>query len=514
MTTRVQWSAWLLVAAFSGCASLPTDVTRIESSAYSTPLATTLGRVSGEAAATHTALSGFRILDSGRDAFRERLALIESAERSIDLQYYIWNSDVTGRYLAQRVLTAADRGVRVRILLDDINVGGRDAVLAALDAHPLIEIRIYNPLPRGTVRRWFGIVGNFAKINRRMHNKSLSVDGAATIIGGRNIGDEYFDASPELNFSDRDLLAVGPVVEQMGRGFDAFWNSKWAQPIAAIAPTKITSSGLQQRSSRATAAAATLSELGYELPRDAAQGMLNVEATLPQLIWASARLVIDGPPATSDSSTAQPVALALRELASAAQSEVLIESAYLIAGDPALDLIKQLHSRGVRQQALTNSLASNDLSTNHSGYARRREQMLRSGLELYELRPDAASCDAITAQSCARGAAFSLHSKSVVFDRRTVYVGSFNLNLRSAYLNSETALIIESPELAQQIAAAIEDHMRPENSWHVTFDAKDRLQWQTVRDGHTQVSTHEPETGFWRRFVVGFYRLLPMEKYL
>ncbi|MET0656664.1 MAG: phospholipase D family protein [Steroidobacteraceae bacterium] len=479
---------------------------------------TTLGRAAADAAAVRAGHSGFLVLDSGKDALLERLALIESAERSIDLQYYIWNSDSTGRYMAARVYAAAERGVRVRILLDDMNTSGRDAVLAFLDSHPAIEVRIYNPIAaRSGAGRLLGIARDFSRVNRRMHTKSLTADGAGTIVGGRNIGDEYFDVSAELNFSDRDLLSVGPVVAQVEEGFDTFWNSPWAYPIASLTQATLTSKEAEARRTGAVQAGEELAKRGYH-PVDALlPAQAHFSSLLPRLVWAPARLVHDVPPVdgdVSDTSAVQPVAQALAEIAGSAQHEVLIESAYFILGDPALERFAQLKAHGVRLRALTNSLASNDLATNHSGYARRREQMLEAGIELHELRPDAASCQTIVANGCADGAAFGLHAKSAVFDRRIVYVGSFNVNLRSAYLNTETVLIIESPVLAEQIAQSIEVNMRAENSWRVELDEKEHLRWITARDGVEEVSTHEPATGLWRRFQVGFYKLFPVEKYL
>lgn len=506
----------VLAAACSGCVPLSHDLRRLDSIAYSTPLATDLGKIAADAASAHDLQSGFLVLDSGKDALLDRLALIEAAQRSLDLQYYIWNSDMTGRYLAARVYAAAERGARVRILLDDFNTSDRDAVLAALDAHPQIEVRIYNPIARGAPR-WLGIVGDFAKVNRRMHNKSLTADGAATIIGGRNIGDEYFDASDERNFRDRDVLAVGPVVGQVGRAFDDFWNSDWAQPIVALATDKLTAEEWEQRRARAFELEKTLAHSGYELPQDPARALTAVASIMQRLVWAPARLVVDELPKADDRQSPdapKAVAAALREVAEGAQQEILIESAYLIPGDAALGLLSQLHGRGVRVRALTNSLASNDLSTNHSGYARRREQLLHAGVDLYELRPDAASCSTLTQDRCAQGAAFGLHAKSIVFDRRIVYVGSFNVNLRSALLNTETALIIDSPALAQQVAGAIERNIQAENSWRVAFDQGESLRWTTQRGGKVEQSSNEPQTSWWRRTVVSFYALFPLEKYL
>jgi putative cardiolipin synthase len=266
-----------------------------------------------------------------------------------------------------------------------------------------------------------------------------------------------------------------------------------------------------------------VADLGYEAPAgQTGQTGLASEfqaTTLPALVWAPARLVFDPPPTAdqiADSDDAQPVARELRALVATARSEILAESAYLILGDQSLSEAARLHSAGVHLRVLTNSLASNDLVTNHSGYARRRPEMLDAGIELYELRPDAAACQRLIQLSrpCAGKPAFALHSKSLVLDRRVVYVGSFNLNLRSTYLNSETALIVDSPELAVQIAVSMAELLEPDSSWRVLRGADGRLEWRTEVAGKEVRSTREPMAGYWKRFTSRFYRLFPLEKYL
>jgi len=470
------------------------------------------------ATARHPGLSGVMLVDSGAQALRHRDALVAAASRSIDAQYYIWNSDASGRYLAARLLAAADRGVRVRILLDDINIAGRDAVLARLATHPNVQIRVYNPSAgRQGILRLLGFIRDFSQINRRMHNKSFTVDGAASIVGGRNVGDEYFDLDPEMNFRDRELLAVGPVVEQVTRGFEAFWNSTWTRPAESLAGADAVNDVDTDLPGLMQAATGQVTGLGYRPPDDLA-GNFRAE-TLPALIWAPARVVFDSPPTTeqvADSDEEQLVARELRQLVATAQSEILAESAYLILVGDSLDEAARLHASGVRMRALTNSLASNDLVTNHSGYARNRPAMLDAGIELYELRPDAAACQRLIelSRACDERPAFSLHSKSIVVDRRVVYVGSFNLNLRSTYLNSETALIVDSPELGAQVAASIEELLQPDSSWRVLRSADGSLEWRTEIDGEVVRSTHEPMAGRWKRFTSRVYRLFPLEKYL
>ncbi|MBL8199434.1 MAG: phospholipase D family protein [Chromatiales bacterium] len=465
-------------------------------------------------AAAHPGQSGVLLLDTGVEALRQRDALIEAATQTIDAQYYIWNPDASGRYLAARLLAAAARGVHVRVILDDINAAGRDAAMAGLAAHPNVEIRIYNPTAaRGGFLRTLGFIRDFSRVNRRMHNKSFTADGAVTIVGGRNVGDEYFDLDPETNFRDRELLAVGPVVNEVNAGFEAFWNSTWTRPVESLA----TVDGEPDLFEELSAATGAVTAQGYEVP-DGLSGLVATE-TLPALLWAPARLVFDTPPTAEeidDSDAQQRVALELRQLVAGTRREILVESAYFILGDQSLAEAARLHEAGVDLRVLTNSLASNDLVTNHSGYARRRPAMLDAGIELFELRPDAAACRRLVrvSRACENGPAFSLHAKSMVLDRSVVYIGSFNLNLRSTYLNSETALIVESPELAQRVAASMEELFRPDSSWRVLRGKGGGLEWVTEVDGREVRETHEPMTSFGRRFNSGFYRLFPLEKYL
>jgi putative cardiolipin synthase len=473
------------------------------------------------AAAGHAGDTGVLLLDTGAEALAERDALIDAAVQSIDAQYYIWNADAAGRYLAARLLVAAERGVRVRILLDDINIAGRDAALAALAAHPRVAVRIYNPADaRSGLARLWGFAREFSRLNRRMHNKSFIVDGAVAIVGGRNIGNEYFDLDPAMNFRDREVLVAGPVVSGVSEGFEAFWTSRWTRPVSALADEAPGPEELDAARVRLADSGAELAALGHVPPGLRADAGSYASGLLSRLIWAPVRLVVDLPPdgddGMADSSRPQAVAQALNSLAGSARHEILLESAYLILDAQTLAEAARLTAGGVGIRALTNSLASNDLVTNHSGYARNRRAMLESGLQLFELRPDAGACQRLvsTAGGCENGREFSLHSKSMVVDRRTVYVGSFNINLRSTYLNSETALIIDSPVLAERIAASIEELMAPDSSWQVLRRSSGGLEWRTETAAGPVVRTHEPETGLWRRFQSRFYRMFPLEKYL
>lgn len=495
-------------------------VDKDSSTAFTDSQSTSVGRLANGLSREFSGQSGFLVINQGRQAYSQRARLASLAEKSIDAQYYIWNSDRSGRLLAWHMLQAADRGVRVRILLDDFNVGDRDVPLAAMDSHRNIEVRIYNPARTGFragLSKSFGFLNEFKRLNRRMHNKTYVVDGGVGIVGGRNIGDEYFDLNNQINFRDRDVLAIGPIVRDISGNFDTFWNSDLAIPIHAIAERPPETLEIQElfEKLRRYAADPVNDELRYDENMSANTRMTALQ---DNLIWAEAELVYDNPASSAkatDGDTAQRVAARLGETVRNAKSEIIIESAYFVLGNPELDLLKALKDRSVKVLALTNSLSSNDVITNHAAYARSREDMLEHGIELYELRPDAESCHRLVATDglCGQQHEFSLHSKSMVVDKKVVYVGSFNVNLRSKYFNSETALIIHSPKLSLILAADIKENTLPENSWHVSLDDDGDIQWVTLRDGEQVISENEPETGYLQRFKSELFSKLPLEKY-
>ncbi|NJN50646.1 MAG: phospholipase D family protein [Gammaproteobacteria bacterium] len=520
---RFGFVAALLI--LTSCASLPARLAVEPTYRFSDPERTALGaraqaaisrHLDTVATSQHAGQAGVRVLEGGYEAFIERAALIEAAQQSIDAQYYIWNSDRTGRYLAGRIYAAAQRGVRVRLLIDDINVAGRDAVMVALDAHPNIELRIYNPFSvRAGVRRTLGFLSEWARLNRRMHNKSFTVDGSVAIIGGRNIGDEYFDASETFNFRDRDVSMVGDVVADVGDMFDQFWNSTLTYPVTQLAAReeRLTPAEIDQLIDGAVAMGDELTALGFALPTGPQQGMAAYERSLAAATWAPARLVHDEPPSANDiaaSDTLQPSAQAFAELVRETRSELVIESAYLVLDDRSLEGLRALIDGGVKVVAETNSLASNDVTANHAAYVRRRKAILESGVVLYELKPDAPACAHLVAVGCDADRTYGLHAKSYVFDRRRVWIGSFNLNLRSAYLNAEAGLIIDSPELADRIAASIMEMTHAQNSWRVRLEGGS-VRWSSAGG---QTYSHEPETRWPRRALTAMIAALPMEKYL
>jgi putative cardiolipin synthase len=492
-----------------GCASVPKDYPRTQSAALKDYQSTAIGKYVAKAAARHPGESGFAIIRTGRNAFTDRVALAELAQKTLDLQYYIWEQDATGRLLAERVLQAADRGVRVRVLLDDINFKGRDAVLAALDAHPNIEIRVFNPFAiRGA--RGLEFLTNFARINHRMHNKLIVMDNALAIVGGRNIGDHYFQVHTEANYRDLDVAAGGPVVREISAVFDHFFNGDWAVPISALVERPYTEKDLQE--ARATIRERIAADpYPYPIDQDVAELKSALKGEIAKFIWAPGQIVWDDPAEIAAHGNTSRMLEALHRRVGRLDAELLIESPYFVPRDRAIARMKELHDRGVRIRILTNSLASNDVMAAAAGYAARRKQVLESGVELYELRADAG---VIKKRLVFFGAKAALHAKVLVFDRKDVFIGSFNLDPRSADINTEAGLYIESPKLAAQVIAWMDDGVRPENSYRVFLEKDGKVTWETQDDGKEVIYHHDPESSAWQRFEAGFIGILPVENQL
>ena len=464
----------------------------------------------------HSDDSGFILLRDGDRALRERLYLADIADHSIDVQYYIWNSDMSGKLLARKLIEAADRGVSVRILLDDFSVGDRNEQLMTLNSHANIQVRVYNPfVNRAGAAKWLNFAFDFERLNRRMHNKTYSVDGVAAIVGGRNIGDEYFNRNENLNFRDLDLFTVGSVVRQVSQSFQEYWASPWAIPI-----DRLVQSDFEEASNDRIAAFvdANKTELARTINYSQSGSPENHMArSVNTLVWAPAMFVYDRPGGENNDAYQEGpkrVARQLLQLAAGSDREILLESAYFVLDEPALELAARLREKGVKVRALTNSMASNDVLPNHTSYAMVREDMLRQGIELHELRPDAGSCLESVGQEkyCDQDSFIGLHTKAAVFDRKTVYVGSCNLNLRSAYLNTEVGMFIESPLLAEMLAEQIESFMTLENSWHPIL-RDDNVVWVTKSNGEEEIILHEPQTSWLERVKEGVLSLVPGAKY-
>lgn len=448
--------------------------------------------------------SGVFALREGPDAFAARVLLAGAAERTLDVQYYIWHDDMSGALLFEALHRAADRGVRVRLLLDDNNTAGLDGTLAALDAHPNVEIRLFNPF---RYRRWrlLAYVVDFARLNRRMHNKSFTADRAATIIGGRNVGDEYFGMGQELSFIDLDVLAVGPVVADVSDDFERYWASASAQRARRIvgpAPE---------------AAVADLTAAAHRVEHDPLGARyLHALATCPfvrdlvdgrlQLEWADVHMVSDDP-AKGLGRAADDTLLwsRLRAIIGTPRQELHLVSPYFVPGSAGVTELAELSHAGVCITVLTNALEATDVPAVHAGYAKRRKPLLEAGIGLFELKR-------LPGRGSARGSgvmgssASSLHAKTFAVDRARAFVGSFNFDPRSARLNTEMGFVIDSPRLAQAIATVFVERI-PDRAYRVSLTEAGALQWSS--DG--QRFDDEPGAGWGKRLLVWLLEQLPIE---
>ena len=503
-----------ILLTFTGCATrLPTDVQRTPSAAITDPTTTYLGRLFEKAAAENPDESGFVLIRKGRPAFTDRIAMTALAERSLDLQYYIWEADTTGRILALRLAEAADRGVRVRILVDDNNITGRDSPIAALDAHPNIEIRIFNPFAhRGS--RLFGYLTDFSRLNHRMHNKVIIADNALAIVGGRNIGNHYFGVHTDANFRDLDIAAAGPIVRDLSNVFDYFWNGQWAFPISTLAKGTHTRTDLE---ATVTTAKVLINEEGYPYPLDQEVEELTgqMRTVSEGFIWAPGKVIWDDPATMQTDKGASTINETLHRKLQTLEKELLIESAYFVASDRGVRMARMLHEKGVEMRVLTNSLSSNDVVAAHAGYASYRKALIEAGVQMYELRPDSVSPTVVEKKIIVGGKSkAALHTKAIVFDHESIFVGSFNLDPRSAYINTEMGVYVENPELTCQLIAYMDEGVLPKNAYRVMLDDDEDLIWHTQMDGKPVTFTKEPQTTFWQRFMSGFIKMLPVEKQL
>jgi len=529
--TAIRSALAILTAVVLGaCATLPPGAAfpKIASVALPHPQDTRLGGQFEAAANEHGGNSAFRIITVGVDGFLTRVQMIDAAERTLDLQYYIFRGDETGRLLTEALLRAADRGVRVRVLIDDGDTIAGDEQIIALDAHPAIEVRIFNPFAyRGHVRllRAIEFLFNTSRLDYRMHNKLLVADNAAALIGGRNIGNQYFQMDPESQFADDDVFAAGPIARQLSATFDEYWNSGLAIPAAALHRGKHTPSALADHRERERESPGrqlqTLKTDGIDYIKRIATGEPYagmISGRLP-LVWAHAQVVCDSPDKKQVESGALAGRLMTRPVASTAravQSELLMVTPYYIPADAEVQLLKELRRRNVRVRILTNSLESTPELSAHSGYMRFRVPLLQEGVELYEVRSllgNARGSGQTTRVS--RYGNYALHAKLYVFDRQRLFIGSMNFDQRSKRLNTEVGLIIDSPELAQQTAARFDAMAQPEDSYVLALrphsaGSRPRLMWQTEEDGQLVEYTQEPARSDWQRLDVRLLSLLPL----
>jgi putative cardiolipin synthase len=492
----------------AGCASLAPPQERTATHAVEGTHDTRLARALAGYAETRSGNTGIHPLPQARDAFAARALLAAAADRSIDVQYYIWHDDEVGNLLFEALWHAAERGVRVRMLLDDMNTKGLDPTLAALDGHPNIEVRLYNPLVQRDLRA-LNFVGDFARVNRRMHNKSFTVDNQVTIVGGRNVGNEYFAAGSGVLFADLDVIAVGAAVPAVSKEFDLYWNSPSAYPAAQFVGAG-DAARLQAKfaANRARPDAVAYLEAVRATPivRDLLDRRLTFE-------WTGARVVNDDPAKTLDTTSRTDILLfpeLVRSIGHPRRTLDLV-TPYFVPGEEGAAALVHLAQGGTVVRILTNSLSASDVSAVHAGYAKRRETLLRGGVKLYELKPTAARDAPDADMSAGSSGSSGLHAKTFAVDRERVFVGSFNFDQRSARLNTEMGLVIESGALAQRLADAF-DRQLPLVAYEVRIRPDGGgLQWiEHTAAGERRHDT-EPGTGWWDRFKVQVLSVLPIE---
>ncbi len=519
---------WLVLSFglfINACTSLPVDYPRSESHVLTETKGVRLDSVIRPKLEGHEDQSGALLLSSGLDAFLARLVLAETADSSLDIQYYIWHGDTTGKLLINALIKAAERGVRVRLLLDDIGTAANDKALLMMDDHPNIEVRLFNPIAHRSART-LGMIGDLSRVNRRMHNKSFTADNLAAIVGGRNIGDEYFEADGNLEFTDLDVLLIGKVVDQVSVSFDQYWNSSVVYPITVLSQIRPSAEETQaagerieefNRSQRAAPYLDALESSSFaQALRD---GTLSFS-------FGDAHMVYDDP-AKINADDEDKSTLLITQLSAQFQSvrsELLLVSPYFVPGDEGVAALKKQVERGVKVRIVTNSLAATDVPMVHAGYARYRRPLLEAGIELYEVKPTASAREDQpgrdpkrekgAAQGLTGSSRASLHAKTLVFDRRSVFIGSMNLDPRSVFTNTEIGVVVDNPELVGQGIDNIDKNL-PDGTYQVVLvEAGAGIEWLDSQNGVEIRHTREPLTSGWQRFKVWFYSLLPIEPLL
>ena len=484
-----------------------------------------MGRELHALARQHPGTSGFRLLPQGRDGLRARMELAENAERTLDLQYFIIQNDATGKLLMDAVLGAADRGVRVRMLVDDFEDIGRNQQITALSAHRNIDIRVFNPyFMRGLLdvlrdAEWLLFT---RRLNSRMHNKLFIADNAAALVGGRNIGDEYFQVSGQVEQADFDVLAVGPVVGRLSQSFDTYWNSDLAIPVEALLVVKPSDKALDRYRTE-LAQNRTDPQSSNTLPRLDRPGPLAAVRSGTPLTWARAEVLYDAPDKARVEAGKEDGQLLRHRLEAAlheVKSEVRVASPYLVPGEEGMKLVEGLRGRGVRVRILTNSLETTDMPIAHGGYRHYRERLLADGVELYEVRPVLGDPKGGGEQlKSSRTGQFALHAKLFVLDQQRLFLGSMNFDARSLRLNTEVGLLIDSPELTKQVSDRFDALAQPANCYIPTLGTPDAtgkrpLVWKTEENGKMVELTAEPSHDLLRGVQAELLSLLPIDDLL
>ncbi len=477
---------------------------------------TAIGAALARDVAAYPGRSGFMLLPNGEESLRVRMALVLAAQKTLDLQYYIMHEDDAANLVLEALLRAAERGVRVRFLIDSISFNEVDKSLAILDTNPNIEIRVFNPAmtKRQGLAGVVGAVFRLDKAVKRMHNKALIADNQVAVTGGRNIGDEYFDAKADGNFKDMDLVNAGPIVARISNSFDSYWNSDEAFPLRTLRTPDRDAQAVQKLRSEMKQA------WEEEFAKESGHGILSSDLAreikqgdLP-LVWAAGEFSADKPgkiDTNAEHATSPPLAK-LQALADKAQHSFDIVSAYFVPGEEGTAWLKSLAARGVRVRILTNSLASTDVVAVHTGYRRYREDLVKAGVELYEFKPVDGERPRQRLFGSSAPPRASLHSKMYILDGKDIVVGSYNMDPRSTDLNTEVISVIHSPQLSEQATRIFEQSIHPQQSFRLNLSDKGGLIWVTQDDqGRVQYLGRDPQAGILRKAQTNLFSLLPIE---
>ncbi|UOE99780.1 phospholipase D family protein [Bdellovibrio reynosensis] len=507
---------FILCLSFVGCNGVPKTYISPKAYAIKETSDTVLGKLLSPTVQAHKGNSGFVPLEAGTDAYKARIVSIQMAQKTLDLQYYLWADDRIGKAMGHEVIQAADRGVRVRILLDDLNLGPYEDALLALDRHPQIEVRMFNPFSFRKIRL-FEIV-RFHQAHRRMHGKLMIADNQTAITGGRNIGEQYFTAHGEENFGDYDVWAFGPIVGQCSDAFDEYWNSGFSVPISVLNQREITDEDYKNLRESFASASNDLQKSSYA--KQLASSSLDADFRAGRLktYWGRAQIYYDSPEKIDQENQDTYDGRNLKKYMEAMPispptKELFIVSPYFIPGAKGVEYFKNKEAKGVQVSVFTNSLGSNDVPLTFAGYKKYRKQLIRAGVDLYELKPRVTPKARKFRLVGTSGARLGLHGKVFIFDRRAMFVGSLNLDPRSIELNTEFGVLFESPELADQF---LNNALRflPELSYRVSLNDKNDVQWNTVESGKSIVFSEEPDARWWQSFQSEFLSLFVPETML
>ena len=511
--SKVFWVLAMMLVALvmsTGCTSLPANVQRHESRAYTQTESTRIGQEIQKAMSLHSELeTGFYPLSNGLDALVARLALIDASQKSMDVQYYLYHNDLVGQLFTKRLLLAADRGVRIRLLLDDLGSSDKDRMLSVLNQHPNIEVRLFNPVTTRGILRKINLLTDFSRVNRRMHNKSFIVDNQIAIIGGRNIGDEYFDASV-VEFADLDMVQIGAAVPEISSDFDDYWNSKYSYPADSIIKSHNVSDKKRAKLLRKLEEAMQTPEAEQYLTRLHSAPIIN-QLAAGHLAWfwglASAYADVPDKIELEDIDNSIHLTPRLEPYFRKAKKEVIMVSAYFVPGEEGMQFIRSMIERGVKVTIVTNSLASTDVGAVHAGYRRYRPELLDMGVELIEMKPRVNDKKKLMKGS---GSKASLHAKTYIIDGDIVFVGSLNLDPRSVRLNTENGVIYHSPELVTYMTEEMLSSDR--NSYWQLRKNGDTIEWI---NGQGEVdSTTDPDTSWLLRGGIRLLSIFPIESQL